>query len=192
MLPFSAAAGMALKTFVGFATVYTASPGTWVEVPVPAGASTLMAETIGGGGAGAYSSAFDANVGGGGGGYARRNAFSVAGVASVWIRVGPRNSGSPVSCIVRASSTTGTIVAEANPGDEGSGYNANGGTGVVGDVLVSGQSRNALDGQGKAAAGPNGLGVSPAGAAGNSNLYGGGGNSTPGPGAQGWIRLTWS
>ena len=205
--------------FSPFSAEYT-TPGTQT-VSIPAGATAVTIECIGGG-AGAFWNSGTIRAGGGGGAYSKTNSYSVSGLSALYLGV-PASADSYVSgslALVKANTSGGAVLclamggsvgtasvggaggsSAAGTGDlkyqGGTGYyalsNAPAGGGGAGNS--AGAGGNSSSGTGGAA----GAGTAPAGNGGSgfsngANYGGGGGGSTSGlgRGAQGWIKLTWS
>ena len=198
--------------FGSYSTTYT-TPGT-STIPIPKYANYVKIEAIGAGGPGAGATdPTSQSVGGGGGAFAKVNLYPLAGLTGLYIGI-PDNSTVGIDgtdCFVKENSSGGTLICLAAGGDKGikgadGGGLGSGGLGgaaadCTGDTKISGGNgdRNAgLAVNGGRAAGPNGLGISPAGAmangAVNGNPYGGGGGAVTNnsyTGASGWLKLTW-
>lgn len=201
--------------FAAYFTEYTTA-GTQT-IPVPAGATGVIIECIGGGG-GSRSAigtkAGDVNPGGGGGAYSKTTLSSLVGYTDIYISVGAggtyTNNGS--DSFAKQNTSGGTTVclakggdANTNGGAAGSGTGdlkysgGRGGTGGVGPTFGGGGAASSAGDGGNTSTSTGGTSSgSPGGSGGNSgqagNVYGGGcgfGNSAN-SGAKGYIKLSWS
>lgn len=204
MIPFPSMMmlGAGKPPFPSYEQELTGSLNTWLIVPVPLGATAAKLELIGPGGGGSVDFEQTQTFGGSGGAYARTDAVGLAGITALAVYIpagGPGTFANYVTAqdaVIRLTSSAGEIVCMAKGGRAGPVFsNAGGGAAqCVGDFSVSGQGSSGITSG--SAAGPNGLGVAPAGAGKSSNsagnLYGGGGVGGSQPGAQAWGRITWS
>ena len=198
--------------FSGYSTTYDSGSTSTTTISVPAGASALVIETIGKGGAGYLNSGVEAR-GGGGGAYSIKTLASLSGYTGVYLDL------SSADAVVKQNSSGGSTVclakggAAAVAGTSGQGGQSASGTG---DTKYSGgdgygEASGSPKGYGGGGAGPSGAGGtataggpgsgggSPAGAGGsfgaNGNDYGGGGGAglgVAGAGAKSCVKLTWS
>ncbi len=177
------------KKFGGFAPVTTVvtTTGSWQSVSIPVGATFARVRAIGHGGQGLTGKAGD--YGGGGGAFAEKTAVNLSGLSAIAVLVGLRESN--IRTDIRQNNSAGTLLASADYGrGTTNGFVGGSASSSTGDVTTSGQ--NGGINLGGAAAGPDGLGVSPAGASrsslGTGNLYGGGSVGSNNAG-QGWAEI---
>ena len=178
-----------------------------VTVSVPAGATAVIIECIGGGAGNLnYKGAVRA---GGGGAYSKKTISSLVGYTAIY--VSPGAAGSPewdgAASLAKQNTSGGTLLCDA----KGSSGRVGGGSATgTGDTKYSGGSGgNSAGLGGGGAAGPSGVGGdnsgatggtsggSPAGAGGNSatngsNYGGGAGAGSGNSGGTGLVRLSWS
>ena len=206
--------GLALPNsgFVGYSTIYDSGSTSTSTISIPAGASGVVIENIGKGGAGYSNSGVEAQ-GGGGGAYSLKTLASLAGYTGIYLDL------SGADAVAKQNSSGGTTVCLAKAGANGvAGTPGQGGQAAsgVGDTKYSGgdgygEASPFPKGYGGGAAGPSGnggsawvggagtSGGSPGGAGGgigaNGNDYGGGAGSSNSGGMTGgksYIKLTWS
>lgn len=177
----------------------TTSPGSWQTITKPDGALSCTIEAIGASGGSLF--VYEYSYGSAGGNFARTNSVDVTSATGLAVNVGAGgptdNSTRGGQTIIRLNSSSGTIVCLA-AGSMNANFNQVAVlNGDVGDVVNLGESgiNTQATAYGGAAAGPGGIGVTPAGsrstAAGLPYGGGAGGYRVRNVGAQGWARLTW-
>lgn len=198
--------------FSGYSTTYDSGTTSTTTISVPAGATGLVIETIGKGGAAYLNSGVEAR-GGGGGAYSIKTIASLSGYTGIYLDL------SGADAVAKQNSSGGSTVCLAKGGAAGvAGTSGQGGQSAsgTGDTKYSGgdgygEASPGPKGYGGGAAGPSGAGGSanaggagsgggpPAGAGGglgaDGNDYGGGagaGSGVAGSGAKSYVKLTWS